>query len=393
MKSNLSLDKENVLGFISSDQPLRYLSDKNQDEQILEDLACSIPKLLLTNKIRKQIDSLPDSFFSHDLSKYSEEEIRLLNVQFSFLAHAYVWGDLVPSKILCKAIAKPWSNISNMLGRPPILSYASYCLDNWHKINQDEGVNLDNVALNYNFLGGIDEDWFVTIHVCIEHAANKAIQSAFNIALKTETSDCNERVLLDELTSIKEAMLEVNHIFRKMPEKCDPYIYYHRVRPYIFGWKNNPALPDGLVYESCFDEKPQLFRGETGAQSSIVPTLDALLNVVHERDELREYLDEMKSYMPPSHRELIKFIEDTSKVKEQVSSNKMLMELYDDCCQEISIFRSQHLRYAADYIHNQSTKSTLFGSGGSKVRGTGGTPFMKYLKKHRDETDSSKIKK
>ena len=393
MQSNLSLDKENIHGFISSEQPLRYLNDKNQDEQILEDLACSIPKLLLTNKIRKQIDELPDSFFSHDLSKYSEEELRLLNVQFSFLAHAYVWGDLVPSKILCKAIAKPWSNISNMLGRPPILSYASYCLDNWHKINQDEGVNLDNVALNYNFLGGIDEDWFVTIHVCIEHAANKAIQSAFNIALKTETSDCNEKVLLDELTSIKEAMLEVNHIFRKMPEKCDPYIYYHRVRPYIFGWKNNPALPDGLVYESCFDEKPQLFRGETGAQSSIVPTLDALLNVVHERDELREYLDEMKSYMPPSHRELIKFIEDTSKVKHQVSSNKMLMELYDDCCQEISIFRSQHLRYAADYIHNQSTKSTLFGSGGSKVRGTGGTPFMKYLKKHRDETDSSKIKK
>ena len=393
MKSNLSLDKENVHGFIGSEQPLRYLNDKNQDEQNLEDLACSIPKLLLTNKIRKQIDKLPDSFFSHDLSKYSEEELRLLNVQFSFLAHAYVWGDLVPSKILCKAIAKPWSNISKMLGRPPILSYASYCLDNWHKINQDEGVNLDNVALNYNFLGGIDEDWFVTIHVCIEHAANKAIQSASNIALKTETSDCDEKVLLDELTSIKEAMLEVNHIFRKMPEKCDPYIYYHRVRPYIFGWKNNPALPDGLIYESCFDEKPQLFRGETGAQSSIVPTLDALLNVEHERDELREYLDEMKSYMPPSHRELIKFIEDTSKVKQQVSSNKMLMELYDDCCQEISIFRSQHLRYAADYIHNQSTKSTLFGSGGSKVRGTGGTPFMKYLKKHRDETDSSKIKK
>ena len=393
MQSNLSLDKENIHGFISSEQPLRYLNDKNQDEQILEDLACSIPKLLLTNKIRKQIDKLPDSFFSHDLSKYSEEELRLLNVQFSFLAHAYVWGDLVPSKILCKAIAKPWSNISKMLGRPPILSYASYCLDNWHKINQDEGVNLDNVALNYNFLGGIDEDWFVTIHVCIEHAANKAIQSASNIALKTETSDCDEKVLLDELTSIKEAMLEVNHIFRKMPEKCDPYIYYHRVRPYIFGWKNNPALPDGLIYESCFDEKPQLFRGETGAQSSIVPTLDALLNVVHERDELREYLDEMKSYMPPSHRELIKFIEDTSKVKEQITNNKMLMELYDDCCQEISIFRSQHLRYAADYIHNQSTKSTLFGSGGSKVRGTGGTPFMKYLKKHRDETDSSKIKK
>ena len=393
MLSNLHLDKKNVYGFISSDQPLRYLQNKNKDEQILEDLACSIPKLLLTNKIRKQIDSLPNTFFSHDLTKYTEAELRLLNVQFSFLAHAYVWGDLVPSKILCKSIAEPWSKIAEMLGRPPILSYASYCLDNWHKINQDEGVNLDNVALNYNFLGGIDEDWFVTIHVCIEHAANKAIQSAFKIAAAFEAKQCNQEYLNTELTYIKESMLEVNHIFRKMPEKCDPYIYYHRVRPYIFGWKNNPALPDGLIYESCFNEEPQLFRGETGAQSSIVPTLDALLNVVHEKDELREYLDEMKSYMPPSHRDLIKYVEDHSKVKQEVADNKELMKLYDDCCQEISIFRSQHLRYAADYIQNQSTKSTLFGSGGSKVRGTGGTPFMKYLRKHRDETDSSKHKK
>jgi indoleamine 2,3-dioxygenase len=188
-------------------------------------------------------------------------------------------------------------------------------------------------------------------------------------------------------------MLEVNHIFRKMPEKCDPYIYYHRVRPYIFGWKNNPSLPEGLVYEGCFDDKPQLFRGETGAQSSIVPALDALLSVVHEKDELREYLDEMKSYMPPSHRELIKFIEDHSQVKTDIKNNEELIALFDDCCQEISIFRSQHLQYAADYIHNQNTKNTLFGTGGSKVRGTGGTPFMKYLRKHRDETDLTKQKK
>ena len=393
MKSNLVLDINNVEGFIGSKQPLRYLTDKNIDEQKLEDLAVAIPKLLLTNKIRHQIDKLPHDFFSHDLNKYSEVELRLLNVQFSFLAHAYVWGDLAPSKVLCKSIALPWSNISEKLGRPPILSYASYCLDNWHKINDDDGVNLNNVALNYNFLGGIDEDWFVTIHVCIEHAANLAIASAFNIALAYQQNTADEKTLLKELTNIKTSMLEVNHIFRKMPEKCDPYIYYHRVRPYIFGWKNNPSLPEGLIYEGCFDDKPQLYRGETGAQSSIVPALDALLSVVHEKDELREYLDEMKSYMPPSHRELIKFIEDHSQVKTDIKNNEELIALFDDCCQEISIFRSQHLQYAADYIHNQNTKNTLFGTGGSKVRGTGGTPFMKYLRKHRDETDLTKQKK
>ena len=32
-----------------------------------------------------------------------------------------------------------------------------------------------------------------------------------------------------------------------------------------------------------------------------------------------------------------------------------------------------------------------FGKGGSTITGTGGTPFMKYLKKHRDETQKQKI--
>jgi hypothetical protein len=68
MKSNLVLDINNVEGFIGSKQPLRYLTDKNIDEQKLEDLAVAIPKLLLTNKIRHQIDKLPHDFFSHDLN-------------------------------------------------------------------------------------------------------------------------------------------------------------------------------------------------------------------------------------------------------------------------------------------------------------------------------------
>ena len=118
MKSNLTLDKENLDGFIGETLPLRYLDNKNLDELTLENLACSIPKLLLTNKIRQQIDALSEDFFSHDLDKYTEVELRLLNVQFSFLAHAYVWGDLAPSKILCKAIALPWSKISEKFPNP-----------------------------------------------------------------------------------------------------------------------------------------------------------------------------------------------------------------------------------------------------------------------------------
>ena len=65
MKSNLVLDKNNVDGFIGNTIPLRYLENKNSDEHTLEQLARAIPKLLLTNKIRHQIDALPEDFFSH----------------------------------------------------------------------------------------------------------------------------------------------------------------------------------------------------------------------------------------------------------------------------------------------------------------------------------------
>ena len=41
-----------------------------------------------------------------------------------------------------------------------------------------------------------------------------------------------------------------------------------------------------------------------------------------------------------------------------------------------------HLEYAGTYIHQQSQLNNPFGRGGSTITGTGGTPFMKYLKKH-----------
>lgn len=379
-----------ISGFLPDETPLKLLNTNDKSLKYLQELTSTLPKLLLTNQIRLKIKNL--NFDSLDIRELSQRELKCLNVQLSFLAHAYIWGDKTPSTKLPSPLSELWVKVSKILGRPPVLSYASYCLDNWHKIDPKKAISLDNVALNYNFLGGIDEDWFVTIHICIEHAAKGAIKSSHKIVQLLLSGSQSENIK-KELFKILESLQEVNFIFRKMPDKCDPYIYYHRVRPYIFGWKNNPALPDGLIYENCFDGVPQFFRGETGAQSSIIPTLDALFNVKHERDELRDYLDEMKNYMPPEHREFIDYVESNSKLSEFIDKNQDLQEVFNQCLSEISAFRSQHLQYASDYIHKQNTKNTLFGAGGSVVRGTGGTPFMRYLKKHRDETDKRKNRK
>ena len=173
-----------------------------------------------------------------------------------------------------------------------------------------------------------------------------------------------------------------------MPENCDPYIYYNRVRPYIFGWKNNPATPEGVIYEGVdmFGGEPQLFRGETGAQSSIIPAVDSLLSITHSEDPLRVYLDEMREYMPLAHRTLLYDLDNWRNQKNSSKSQKTLekniVELIEEIILEVKKFRNTHLIYARDYIHTQNEEAKT----NSNSVGTGGTPFMQYLEKHFNET-------
>ena len=377
--------------FFPKTPPIRYYKTKSKSLLNLTNIASELPKLLLTNKVQTTINNLKKDDFSVDLliNKENEKEINLAMAHLSFIAHAFIWGGKKPEKILPEVVSDPWVKLSKYLGRPPILSYASYCLDNWYKINDDQPIALDNVALINNFLGGVDEDWFVTIHVCIEDAASEAIDSAYKLSKLHEKSKTEEFLL--NLNRINNSLKKVNEIFSKMPEKCDPYIYYHRVRPYIFGTKDNPDLKKGLIYENQYNNEPQFFRGETGAQSSIIPFLDGALGIEHTNDNLRHYLNEMRDYMPPNHRKMIEDVEVSSNAKELIYRSKKLIQKYNSCLEEIRKFRAQHLEYAATYIHKQAQVSNSFGSGGSTVRGTGGTPFMKYLKKHRDETNQQKV--
>ena len=377
--------------FLPTKEPLKTYRTNSRSLKKIAEVASSLPKLLLTNKVQITIDSLNKKAFSINkiLKEKNNDEINLAMSHLSFIAHAYIWGGHKPQPLLPEVIAEPWVKLANYLGRPPILSYASYCLDNWYKINKQEPISLNNVALINNFLGGVDEDWFVTIHVCIEDAASGAVDAAYKISHLDENNSVND--FLSQLKQIRKSLIKVNDIFSKMPQKCDPYVYYHRVRPYIFGTKDNPDLKKGLIYENQYDNKPQFFRGETGAQSSIIPFLDGALGIGHTNDNLKHYLNEMRDYMPPKHRKMIEKVENKSQAKEIILKSKLLTKEYNHCVEEIRKFRAQHLEYAATYIHKQAQVKSDVGTGGSVVRGTGGTPFMKYLKKHRDETANQKI--
>ena len=341
----------------------------------VEHIAKNLPKILANNQIEYEVLNLETE---KNISNLSIDELERAMLLYSYIGHGYIWGGTSIEKVIPKNISKTWYKISQKLDRPPILSYASYALNNWKLQDVNKPFDLENIRILQNFLGGMDEDWFIMIHIAIEHEAKEILNN-----LKIYYLDKNEdqSYLENALVSIK----KINQIMNRMPEKCDPFIYYNRVRPYIFGWKNNPATPNGVIYEGVeeYGGTPQLFRGETGAQSSIVPALDALLGVTHSNDPLKEYLDEMRLYMPKEHRNLLNDLDQWS---ENNRSNSVTEDssvvLSDEIIKEVHAFRNKHLEYARIYIHEQS----LSNQNNSNVVGTGGTPFMKYLDKHLQET-------
>jgi indoleamine 2,3-dioxygenase len=370
-------------GFLPADDPLRQLPPTFAP---WEDLAAELPKLLMTQHLRRAVERLP-TLDATLLSPGAPSERAMMLL--SFIGHAYVWGNARATDRIPAVLAVPWHQLSRRLGRPPVLSYASYALHNWRRIEPTGPVALGNIALLQNFWGGADEEWFILVHVDIEAKAAPALASIGRSQQAVLRDDAAE--LTHSLGTIGQALESMYATLCRMPEFCDPYIYFNRVRPYIHGWKNHPALPLGLIYEGVEEHagRPQQFRGETGAQSSIVPAMDALLGIAHAHDPLRAYLMEMRQYMPPRHRAFVEAVEQGPAARDYVLArdDRALREAYDGCINFVERFRAKHLEYAAKYIHQQRPRA----SGNPSEVGTGGTPFMPYLKKHLDETAGHRV--
>jgi indoleamine 2,3-dioxygenase len=365
-------------GYLPSHAPAQVLSAGNEE---WDQFGRDIPKLLMGTNFRSRVKALPE----FNVSKLNgEAEIQRAMLILSYIGQSYQWSENSPATVMPANLAIPWHQVGKLVGRPPILSYQSYASDNWRRFDASAPIECGNIGLLQCFLGGQDEEWFILIHIEIERKAGKALKAIEDAQSAVSNNDADQ--LEVALTNLRSALAAMYEVLGRMPERCDPYIYFHRVRPYIFGWRNNPSLPDGVIYEGVdeYQGVGQKFRGETGAQSAIIPAMDAVLGIDHERDELREYLMEMRMYMPPRHVAFIEAVEAGPSVRNFVTTAKRpsLTAVFNDCVELVANFRAMHLEYAGTYIHAQAQATP----GNPSAVGTGGTPFMTYLRKHRDET-------
>src|SRR5215475_13091613 len=133
-----------------------------------EEIAQHLPKLFVTDWLRHTFEQLPILQVAALRNPAQLERAMLL---LSYFGHAYVWAEEKPADRIPAGIAVPWYAVAQRLGRPPVLSYASYALHNWRRIDPQRPIELGNIALLQNFWGGADEEWFILIHVDIEAKA------------------------------------------------------------------------------------------------------------------------------------------------------------------------------------------------------------------------------
>src|SRR5205807_910466 len=187
-----SFDVSPERGFLPRRDPLATLP--HRWPPILNDLALALPKLLAARQLRAYVDALRESW-STGLGNRGLDELRSAARILSFAGHAYVWEDPhQPVDRIPASLAVPWYHVMKKLGRPPVLSYASYALDNWRRLDPTRPIELGNITLLQNFLGGLDEEWFVLVHVDIEAKAGKALAGIAQ-ALRA-TADDNPDVVM-----------------------------------------------------------------------------------------------------------------------------------------------------------------------------------------------------
>ncbi|XP_070263495.1 indoleamine 2,3-dioxygenase 1 [Myotis yumanensis] len=358
-------------------------------------IAKNLPDLIKNDELRAKVEKLPmlsiDDLQGHRLQ-------RLAHLALGYITMAYVWGqgDDV-RKVLPRNIAVPYCSLSEKLGLPPILVYADCVLANWKKKDPSGPMTYENMDILFSFPGGDSGKGFFLISLLVEIEAASAIKVIPTIFKAVQNQD--QDTLKKALSDITSCLRKTVEVFHRIHKYVDPNLFFNVLRIYLSGWKGNAKIPEGLLYEGFWDT-PKMFSGGSAAQSSIFQCFDVLLGIQHSSDEASsaEFLQEMRTYMPPAHRKFLRSLESKPSVREFVLSegDDSLLAIYNGCVDAMVSLRNYHLQIVAKYIviparQSKNTQPSEEPSE-SENKGTGGTDVMKFLKSVRDTTKAALLK-
>jgi indoleamine 2,3-dioxygenase len=361
-------------GFLPARDPLTRLP---AHFQAWDDLGAQLPALLLASQARAAIARMPELEIER-LEGEAERERALLLL--STFVSAYVWGVPKPAERIPRPLAVPLCRLAEQMGRKPIIHHAANVLNNWRRLDSARPIRLDNLALLQGFLTSSDEAWFILVTVEVEKAGASAPTELLRAQEAIERN--NIAALAKSLERLTAIIGRMEAALRRMYEQCDPYIFYHRVRPFFASWN-----PPGVIYEGV-SERPQMYAGGSAGQSALVQSLDAALSVRHESAASRPFIHEMRAYMPPAHRRFVETLERGPDLRAYVIAHEtnapQLLDRYNACIGALDQFRYLHLKIAVEYISQQAPP-------GAEGKGTGGTDLRAFLGAVKKETRARRL--
>lgn len=402
-----------VTGFLPEQQPLERLPCYFVQWEILVN---SIVELLKEKKFRVSVDRMP--LLSCDLLNEERAYRRAYSV-LGYIAHAYIWGESPPVNRIPTQLAKPWIEISEHLGLLPIASYSGLILWNWKFIKSDNThkkllFDPENVKILSTFTGSSNECWFYLLSIYFEYVGAPCITTGLK-AIEYARKDDQMKVI-KYLIMLTKQIKTLKKLLGRMPDNCDPSFFYTKLRPFLAGWKNMKSAGLEGVYYGNSSETLQVYSGGSNAQSSLIQTLDLVLNIKHkpfccgsQREKKESFSDEMKKYMPRKHREFLNHLSKVNLLRDYVLSkaeaSPNLLSAYNLAVSMMKQFRDSHIQLVSRYIIIQARNSQKCTSANPRIpqiglanarfekstelRGTGGTELIPFLKRCRDETESS----
>lgn len=165
---------------------------------------------------------------------------------------------------------------------------------------------------------------------------------------------------------------KINVNMDRMWEGSQPKNYIG-FRTFILGITKQPMFPNGVVYKGV-SEEPRHYRGESGANDSMIPTLDNLFEVTSSLPEnpLTETLRDFRTYRPSNHQDFVNWLEIKARevgVRKFATEDSNSTILYLANLDQIAEFRERHWRFTKEYIIKNSKHPVA----------TGGSPITTWL--------------
>jgi len=373
--------KEPLSKLPSQYDALQYVIDRlhvNQNNGIL-----GIP-----NEIVKAVTSIPNYLSIVD----QETDVFILQAlyrAYTFITSGFTlelsYQEFVKSgnygvarQLLPANIAEPLVCVSNKLKAYPWLDYHyAYSLGNYVKQDINQCLRWDNLDMACKFVGSSDEIGFIMVHVYINEKSPELVDSVMRYGKVNSDGTYKGNIMCNELLARAGiTMQEINKRRREM-WSASKHENYNDFRVFIMGIKGNDKIfPNGLIYENCFNEEPQYYRGQTGAQDNIIPMMDIFTGIVdyYPDNQLTQYLLDLRSYRPVCIQEFFNDLREYYKnnsIFEKFKKDLNFTGLIYLLCivDEVYLFRNGHWQFVQKYIMS-NTKYAF---------ATGGTPITTWL--------------